>query len=53
MAMTTVFVVKNCAPHGASPSFPDKEPEFVTIYKVCVLLLTKQYYTRTPFSVIY
>jgi hypothetical protein len=47
--MATVFVVKNRAPHDKKPFFPDKEPEFTAIYKEYILLLTKQYYTITPF----
>ena len=34
---------------GRKPLFPDEEPEFTAIPKECVLLLTKQYYTITPF----
>lgn len=47
--MATVFMVKNRTPHDKKPFFPDKEPEFTAIPKECVLSLTKQYYTITPF----
>lgn len=46
---TTVFVAKNCAPHDRKSFFPYEEPEFAAFYKGCVLSLTKQYYTITPF----
>ena len=45
----TVFVVKNRAPHGRKPFFADEKPDFTAIPKECALLLTKQYYTITPF----
>ena len=47
--MATVFVVKNRAPHGRKPFFADEKPDFTAIPKECALLLTKQYYTITPF----
>ena len=49
-AMTTVFVTKNCAPHDGKSFFLYKEPEFATIRKGSILLLTKQYYTIRRFG---
>ncbi len=50
MVMVTVFAVKNRAPHDEKPFFFYEKPELAAIPKECVLLLTKQYYTRTPLS---
>ena len=47
--MTTVFVAKNPALHSKKTFFPSVELVFATIYKECVLSLTKQYSTITPF----
>lgn len=41
MAMRTIFVVKNCAPHDENPLFTDEKLGFTAIQKEYVLLLKK------------
>lgn len=48
VAMKTVFVVKNCAPHGWNPFFLHEKSESEAMLKEYVSLLMKQYYTISP-----